>query len=184
MDGEPIAPEFSRPYRLSELEPQGDAVELEATAEERAALARRFGLPAVDRLVASLDLQRDARAKKFLVRGELQADLTQICVVTLEPFAETVSESFAARFVRDAPAASAATEVFVDLADGEPPEPVAGDSVDLGELVAQYLLLAMNPHPRRPGAEFAPGEPAQAPEEEERKSPFAALAMLRGGKPT
>jgi uncharacterized metal-binding protein YceD (DUF177 family) len=181
---EVVTAEFSRPCSLSELEPVGASVALEATEPE---LARRLGVEAIGRLTARLALTRDSRARQITVRGSFDAEVTQTCVVTLEPFESVVAEGFVARFVRDATAARAA-EVVVDLTDeDEPPEPMTGDSIDLGEVVAQYLALAIDPHPRRPGVAFEQG-PAGAPagsesdEADEARSPFAALSVLRGGK--
>ena len=62
--------------------------------------------------------------------------------------------------------------------DSEPPEPVIGDSIDLGELVAEYLSLAINPYPRAPDAD---AEAAQYLSDTPADSPFAALAKLREG---
>lgn len=180
-----VAPEFSRPYSLSELPPEAVSVDIEAKDREREALARRFGIEAIGRLTARLALTRDAAAKQVTVRGSFEAEVTQTCVVTLEPFDSVVAERFVARFVRDA-AAARATDVFIDLTEeDEPPEPIPGDGIDLGEVVAQYLALVIDPYPRRPGVEFeqgAAGAPADEGEAETARSPFAALSVLRGGK--
>jgi uncharacterized metal-binding protein YceD (DUF177 family) len=180
-----VTPEFSRPYLISELPPEGASVALEASETEREALARRFGIEGIGRLTARLALTRDARAKQVTVRGSFDAEVTQSCVVTLEPFESVVAEHFVARFVRDA-ATAQATEVFIDLTEEEePPEPITGDSVDLGEVVAQYLALTIDPYPRRPGVKFEQGKagvPAEGEEAEKTRSPFAALSVLRSGK--
>ena len=57
-----------------------------------------------------------------------------------------------------------------------------GGAVDLGEAVAQTLLLALDPYPRSPAAEAALREAGVKSEEEARieSSPFAALAALKG----
>jgi uncharacterized metal-binding protein YceD (DUF177 family) len=180
-----VAPEFSRPFLLSELPLEGASVDIEAKDPERDALARRFGIEAIGRLTARLGLTRDARTKQVTVRGSFEAEVTQTCVVTLEPFDSVVAERFVARFVRDAAAARAA-EVFIDLTDeDEPPEPMTGDSIDLGEVVAQYLALAIDPYPRRPGVEFEQGTaavPSEGEDADKTRSPFAALSVLRGGR--
>ena len=58
------------------------------------------------------------------------------------------------------------------------PEPVTEDTIDVGEIVAQALGLALDPYPRAPGAEPAataaePGDPASS-------SPFVKLAAIQG----
>ena len=63
-----------------------------------------------------------------------------------------------------------------------PPEPLVGGSVDLGTLATEFLLLAIDPYPRKEGVKFTPPKL-----EEGGERPFAALATLKkrlgGGKP-
>jgi hypothetical protein len=49
-------PEFSRPVRIDALGPEPKRFELEADLRERTALARRFGLAAIERLSAEASL--------------------------------------------------------------------------------------------------------------------------------
>ena len=58
------------------------------------------------------------------------------------------------------------------LDEEDPPDPIVDGKVDLGALAAEFLALALDPYPRKPGAEFA------APEVAEPDSPFAELARL------
>ena len=57
---------------------------------------------------------------------------------------------------------------FAVLSDG---------TADLGAIAAEFLLLGIDPYPRKPGAEFA--QPAQ---EGAATTPFAALAKLKDAK--
>jgi hypothetical protein len=68
--------------------------------------------------------------------------------------------------------------------DDDPDSPdeieTAGDIVDLGEVVAEQLALALDPYPRLPDAVVElPDDPVE--EAEPRPNPFAALARLRRG---
>ena len=61
------------------------------------------------------------------------------------------------------------------LADeDEPPEPLVGGTVDLGAVAAEFLILGIDPYPRKDGAEFAAPRADLAGEH-----PFAALAALK-----
>ena len=62
--------------------------------------------------------------------------------------------------------------------DPEAPDEIEaeGDSVDLGEAIAEQLALALDPYPRVPGAAL-PGEGEG--EEPPPSGPFAGLAALR-----
>ncbi len=56
----------------------------------------------------------------------------------------------------------------------EPSEPLHEGRIDLGAVATEFLLLGVNPYPRKPGVEFA--SPASVAAEE---GPFAALAALK-----
>ena len=168
------APEFSRPFRLGTVGQSGRHIELRAEAGEREALARRFDLPGIEALSASLDL-RPEPGGTIRVRGRLRAALVQHCVVPLEPVPARVDAPLDLRLLPDGEAP----------ADEDPDSPdeieSPGDVADLGEAVAEQLALALDPYPRAPGAELPEG--TQDPEEAEaapaRPNPFAALKALK-----
>ncbi|MGA9583041.1 MAG: DUF177 domain-containing protein [Allosphingosinicella sp.] len=171
--------EFSRLHRLETLSAEPVRVEIEARPEELEALARRFGLVAVDFLAADAELRRSGDAATAV--GRLRAKVTQSCVASGEPVEAEVTEDFRVDF-RPAPA-DGLPEEEVELGEGE--LDVAfyeGGAIDLGEAVAQTLLLGLDPYPRSPAAEAALREAGVKTEEEARAeaSPFAALAELKG----
>jgi hypothetical protein len=53
-----------------------------------------------------------------------------------------------------------------------------GDSLDIGEIVAEELALALNPYPRKAGLDAPQGPDGDAVGEPP-TSPFAALAKLK-----
>ena len=71
------APEFSRPIDERQITPR--PITMEASAEERTALARRFGIVAIRQLQATVALERAGEA--FLARGRLSAAIVQSCAV-------------------------------------------------------------------------------------------------------
>ncbi|WP_198378732.1 YceD family protein [Neoroseomonas rubea] len=163
-----MLPEFHRPLALARIPPEGREERIEARAEECAALAARFGIPAVERLSAGIRLRPEAGGTVF-AEGHLSAEVVQTCVVTLEPVRQAVSEAIALRIL--APGAEPSD-------DPEGPDEIEAEdgTVDLGEAVAEQLSLALDPYPRAPGAELpVAGEGGATP-----SGPFAALAALRG----
>jgi uncharacterized metal-binding protein YceD (DUF177 family) len=171
--------EFSRLYRLDALSAEPVRVEIEAGPDEREALARRFGLVAIGSLAAEADLSRSGEAASAV--GRLRAQVTQSCVASAEPVEAEVAEDFRVEF-RPLPAAGRPEEE-VELDEGE--LDVAfyeAGAIDLGEAVAQTLLLGLDPYPRSTAAEAALREAGVKSEEEARaeSSPFAALAALKG----
>lgn len=154
-------PELHRPFSLARIGPQGAEVTVTAAAEECAALARRFRLPAIAALTCRFRLRREP-AGVVVGEGELAAEITEVCVVTLDPFPASVGESFIVRFV---PEPAASEEIDIEAVDEIP---YSGDSIDLGEAAAQQLALALDPYPRKPGAEL-PGAAGDV------SNPFAVL---------
>jgi len=86
---EPVS-EFSRPIPRERLGGRVVVEEIAAAPQERAALARRFGLLGLDLLAAPLRLERGGVTSLLRLDGHLSAEVTQACVVTLEPVASRV----------------------------------------------------------------------------------------------
>jgi len=175
---EPV-PEFSR---LVPRERLGDRVvveEIAAAPQERAALARRFGLLGLDLLAATLRLESGGGAGLLRLDGHLSAEVTQACVVTLEPVASRVEEDFSLLFsVEGGPASATAREVVVDPEAEEPPEALGPGGLDLGEAVAQQLALALNSYPRAPGAALSEAETPEN-DTDAPAGPFGVLEALK-----
>jgi uncharacterized metal-binding protein YceD (DUF177 family) len=168
--GSPAA-EFSRQIPADQIGVQETTREIVANATERAKLAERFGLLALDRLSAEVRLKRGRRGAVFM-EGRFAADVTQACVVTLEPVAAHLEQDFTVTF---APRGAAqAGEVVIALEEDEPSEEIVDGRIDIGEAVVQQFAVALDPYPRSPAA--AAAELSGGTEEEGRKGPFAALA--------
>jgi hypothetical protein len=167
MTAPPMA-EFHRPVAADRL-PAGEIVhEIAAKAAERAALALRLRLVALDRLEARVCL---CRLGGGLIRlsATLSAEVVQSCVVTLEPVANRVEEEFALLYGSE----PADAEEVVLSGEAELVEPFTGGVIDIGEAVAQQLSLALDPYPRAAGAALASVDKNTA------GSPFAALVKWR-----
>ena len=175
------APEFSRPIDVESLGDSPIRLDIHADADERANLARRFGLVEVQSLSASVTLERDATGDVRL-SGRLKAEIVQTCVVSLEPVRSTIDARFDRVFSSTAETgADSAEEVFLAPDDDELVEPLSGGIVDAGEAVAETLGLEIDPFPRAPGAIFTGAETGSSDKAEdiEKSGPFAALAKLK-----
>jgi uncharacterized metal-binding protein YceD (DUF177 family) len=173
--------EFSRPVALDRATSAPHVREIAATVDERAALARRLGLLSLDKLAARLSWQRQPGGL-ICLEGELDAVLSQSCVVTLEPVAAELKERFVRYFERGGPAAEG--EVLIDPEADDPPEPLGDGMVDLGEIVVQQLAIALDPYPRASGVGLPDGieGTAAAPRPPDGESPFGVLAALKTGR--
>lgn len=169
-------PEFSRTVRIDTLGEQPRAMEIAAEPAERAALARRFGLLAIDRLEADLAISRVG--DEVTVHGTLQAEVVQPCVASGAPVPATLAAPFDILF-RPQPASGKAEEE-IELSESEM-DVVFYDraEIDVGEAVAETLSLGLDPYPRSPEADAILREAGVKREGEEEKGPFAALAGLK-----
>ncbi|MFA5591967.1 MAG: hypothetical protein WC989_01455 [Micavibrio sp.] len=179
--------EWPYPVAVDELESGPRTYHFEADERERIDLARRYGVPSIERAEATVTLQ-PVGGGTIQAMGTVVADVTQSCVITLEPISSRIEEAFEGWFGDKSKAVSfararnerEARKGYVEceiLEESVDPEPVIGGKVDIGELAAQYLSLALDSYPHLPGAEAAyaahkPGDEAGA---SLRKSPFEAL---------
>jgi uncharacterized metal-binding protein YceD (DUF177 family) len=171
-----VTAEWSRPERLDAIGEGERVVEIAADAGERAAVAARFGLVAVDRLAATLAIRRDAGG--VVVTGRVAADLVQACSVTGDPLTVAVDEPVALRFVESLGTGEEEIELSADALDTVE---IEGGAIDLGEAAAETMALALDPFPRGPGAEAVLRDAGVLSEEEARTqaSPFSGLAALK-----
>ncbi|ARS28546.1 YceD family protein [Sphingomonas sp. KC8] len=169
------ASEFPRPLRLDTLGEAERDVPIEANEAERAALAIRFGLIALDRLTAAVRLSREGQA--VLATGRIAAAVTQPCVATGEPVPAVIDESFRLRFI---PEQAAADAEEIELSEDDcDTVPYTGGVIDIGEAVAETLALALDPFPRSPNATAILKAAGVVQEDEVETGPFAALKALR-----
>lgn len=184
------AVEFSRPLAVAEVRRDRRGRRIEASPSERADIARRLGLQAVEALTANIEAIARNGGRAIEIRGHIVADVIQNCVVSLEPFASRIEDDILTLFTTE-PEAVSAVEVDIDPESAMDTEPLTGGTIDLGELTVQTLALALDPHPRKPDATFqsrwgpSDEEPASETEEptdrsKEGDGPFAALARLKG----
>ena len=154
---------------------------LSADATTRAAIAAHLGVRSVEQLEASYDVTRRGRDGLRVV-GQVKAVVGQSCVVTLDPIDSVIVENVDVDFIPTPPQglegrpAIAPTHPVID-AEGDPPELIVEGAVDLGELAIEFLILGIDPYPRKPGAKFV------APTIDTGDvGPFAALAKLKPGR--
>lgn len=173
MTGDPVTPEFSRPIAVEHLRDRDNVFPIEANEAERAALSQRFGIVAIDRFAAEIRL-KPAAGGTVRLTGRIEAQVRQACIVTLVDVPATIEQDFE-RVYAPGVVAEEEDEVAFDFDGEEPPDPLIGGVIDIGEAAAEELALSLDPYPRAPGAVFgrAPeGEPAQV-------HPFAALGELK-----
>lgn len=160
---------WSVPVKVDTIPDHGLHRAIAASAAECAGVAELAAVREVTGLSADIDAIRDGDL--VLVTGRVRARVGQNCVVTLEPIDTEIDEPIDIAF---APVAEDGEVPDTGQADADLPEPLIGGAIDLGAIATEFLILGIDPYPRKEGVEFAP--PAVA---DETPHPFAALAALK-----
>ena len=168
---------WSVPVAVYDIPETGRQFDLVADERVRTAVAKIAGLQSLPRFEASFDVTRRGR-EGLRVVGGVSATVGQICVVTLEPIESAVEEPvdlvFAPGTAATVPTDRDACGEATVSAMQDTPEPLVGSSVDLGAIAIEFLLLGIDPYPRKADAVF------EAPATGDRSAhPFAALAALK-----
>lgn len=167
---------WSSPISIEDVPERGIHIDLVADEAVRAEIAKVAGLRDLPRLTASFDITREGN-NALHIDGEVSATVGQNCVVTLEPIESDISEGidlvFAAR--TQGSIGDSEGKITLDFNDPDTTEAMREGAVDLGAVATEFLLLAIDPYPRKEGAVFeAPGSP-----EGRANRPFAALEALK-----
>ena len=133
-------------------------------------------------LGASFDVTRRGR-DGFHVGGEVRATVQQTCVVTLEPVTNEIREPIDVDFAPPrADKLNDVNEIELNADAPDEPEPLTGNSIDLGQVVTEFLTLGVDPYPRKADTAFELPAAAEGAVEAA-ANPFAALAALKKKAP-
>ena len=208
----PAARGFSFMIDVGSVPDKGMALTIEPPISDLPAIAEECGLPALADLRVRCKVLPRAGGR-FEVTGAVGARVTQVCVITLEPFVSTLSEDFEVTFaptnaavqdwlVSDArqqrrdtrgvrsgagrgrseraspPPVASVPMASVPMNDDTPdtPDPIINGEIDVGAVALEFLVLALDPYPKKPGVAFAD---IVAEDDDVETSAFAALARLK-----
>jgi len=138
---------------------------VEADETQRMAVAERLRIPGIRKLRGVFRVRPVRGGAEIKLR--LEAETERQCVVSLEPMTEAIDDDIVMTFDRN----------FVESEEDETAwrEPLDGDEIDLGELLVQHLSLALDPYPRKDGAESL----LETYRNAATASPFAGLKGLK-----
>ena len=153
---------------VGRLPHKGLPVVIDANAEQRAALAVEHELLSVENYRAEL-LVAPWKRNGVKVSGRVEADITQACIVTLEPVVAHIDEEVEALFLPEQSKLGregfeGGGEIMLDADGPDAPETFSGDTIDVGALAEQFFGLAIDPYPRKSGASLeaaGPDEPVE-----------------------
>ena len=164
-------------HPVHEIGPNGISETRTATEEERLELARELDIMSCERLGVSYKIE-PRNAERFAFSGRLTADVTQACVVSLDPVPARLEEEFT---VTLAPPSTLEDELPVvgdrEVSSIPDTEPMTDGRIEAGKLIYEILSAALEPYPRKPGVEFDWVDPKLKDAGDQ--GPFAALAKLK-----
>jgi uncharacterized metal-binding protein YceD (DUF177 family) len=173
---DPAPPRPSR-FRTGGLSPRKPTrFSYRPDAGERAGLAADLDLLALHALELTGEI-RPAGRDELVLEATLTARLDQPCSITLVPVPASVSEPVRRRYVAGLTLPEG-DEVEMPEDDSVEPMP---EMIDLAEIAAEALALALPEYPRAPGAEFGQALHAGdgvAPLSDADLKPFAGLQGL------
>ena len=172
-------PVLARPLKVDEIRDDASGT-IQVTEVEREAVAKMLDLEALDQLTLTYRFDQIGGGRLRLA-GTLRADVTQTCVLSLEPIERFLEAPVEVEFWPEALIAGSDTSVAESGTSGllDWPEAIVDGRIDLGPVVYDCLATALDPYPKREGASF--DWPSGAAEEEEgaESGPFSALAALK-----
>jgi uncharacterized metal-binding protein YceD (DUF177 family) len=158
--------EFSRPLIVARVPRMGSHEVFAAELAECAALAKRFAIPAIASIKVHL-VALPWRGGGLKVTGKFDVEMTQVSVISLEPFQAKQKFSVERFFLPP--------KILIDAVEDDA-DPIENGEIDMGELVAEVFGLELEPYPRKPGEAY--DDPVLEDfeiEEEKKPSPFAKL---------
>lgn len=177
--------ELERMIDLDRMGGGGAALDIVASEAERTALAKRFSFLGLPAFSARVTVDRRPGGQ-VVVEGRLKGRVEQSCILTLDPVSQELDDAFRVVFKQGLTEEQDPESGEAILsAQGDAPEPLTGNMLDVGEIIAEQLALAADPYPRKAGVKLEDvmpkprggGRPAGRPEQ--RRHPFSGLAALR-----
>lgn len=155
----------------------GASGEIIATEAEMKAIAGLLDLVRLEGLNVNYRFSHGG-AGRLRLSARLQADVTQTCVVSLDPVDARIDLPLEVEFWPDALLKKPEND------EDEPgstkllewPEPIEDGKIDLGPIIYETLATALDPYPKREGVSF---DWSQGEAQEAKSGPFAALAALK-----
>lgn len=155
---------------VSKIPLKGLTFELSATPKELKTLTVRFELPEVK----SFKVRGSITGTHILkVQADLEAEITQTCVVTLKGFKTNLQTHFEELFSEKGTDFEAEQDFDIDMEE-DVSDIIKNGKLNIGEIIAQQFGLALDPFPRSTDEtfEYIEENPGQ------KQNPFSGLKDL------
>lgn len=160
-------------HAVTDVPASGLAGERVASETERRAVAEELDLLAMKALSARYRI-RPLGGGRYRLTGDVEAEVEQACVVTLEAVPTCVAEHFDVEFWPEGEA-EPPDESEVEALSAPEIEPIENGRIDVGRIVFEQLAAGLDPFPRKEGAAL---DRSEAGTTGESSGPFSVLASL------
>ena len=161
-------------HNVSDIPAGGLKCERKASSGDCEDIAKALKILALESLLANYQMHA-LPGGGYRLSGGIQASVIQACIATLEPLPAQVNEDFTSEFWPEPKDVD--DEGDRAVLDGADIEPLQNGVIDAGRIIFEALSAALDPYPRKQGAEFDWHDPAS--QNPEKISPFAVLAKLK-----
>ena len=170
--GRPVT--WTSTIRLADLARGVVSLSLQPPDAILAEWARTLGLVSMPELAARITVRPWLDGAELT--GRFHGRVEQVCGISLDPFVQPVDGEIELRVVPqgspNTPIETLAGEVDLDPEAPDPPDLLAGDTIDLAHVLFEHLALAIDPFPRKPDVVFEYAAPTAD------LSPFSVLKQL------
>ena len=172
--------DFTLTFQVDKLGPNPKRIHINTSEAERDALKDRFELQSMDELAGQVMLRR-LGGKKIEAHYQINARMTQQCVVTFKPIETALNLDFTRIYDESLKADQVEKEVEIDIESTEELDPIIEGVIDLGAAVSEELGLEIDPFPRAEGTDYTDigVGPDITEEEVQENNPFSVLAKLK-----
>ncbi|MEC8316266.1 MAG: DUF177 domain-containing protein [Pseudomonadota bacterium] len=164
--------EFSRVIDIVKIKPSGTKLQTIGSDDECQKLKNRLGVEGFMNLRMDVDIT-PWRKQGLRVEGVIEADIEQICGVSLETIVQHIEEPLAFFLLPEHLAKGMADDEYEDL-----PEILQNGRADIGEIAIQNLSLGISPYPRKNGVSLSYLESEDVDDDQKQDNPFAVLERL------
>ena len=162
-------------HKIGEIQEGGLKKIRNANIEELRLLAKTLDL--LDCASLEVNYSIEPLPSGWRVFGGIQAKITQSCVISLEPVESHITEPFNMEFRRMSSSEKEGQDEH-NILSAEDIENLEDDRIDIGRIIYEILSTALDPYPRKDGAEFIWQDP-QDKSISTKNNPFLVLKNLK-----
>ena len=167
------SPPFSRRIKISDLHPKrSNRFSIKLNDLEKSNLAKFLNVNQIHLFKCAIDLQPSEPG--WLVLGKINLIASQLCVITLEKVRTNLQITLKRYLTPESERLlNESVLLDLDLVDSDP----LNESVELGDIISEEIILVLPQYPRKQGAGFL--KDTISLENDERPNPFQKLSELK-----